>query len=304
MQAQTISDFESFDLDQNGFLNGSDGSGGFQDGHIFLPNVYNDVYSFWQGWAISNVVDTTTAGFTNQYGSIVGSGFDGSPHYAVSYAFDPATIRLTDEAIGGVVNGLYVTNATFAFLSVRDGDGFAKKFGGITGNDPDFFKITFKGFLDGQIKADSVDFYLADYRFDNNAQDYIIDEWTYVDLTSLGNLDSLQLSLSSSDNGAFGMNTPAYFCVDQIETRDAISSSFDLVQALEINISISNQVLRLESDNAINYQLFDLNGQQIASGNEYGFAHIIDVSDFPSGLYIVNTRTKEGRIKADTFYKP
>ena len=64
---------------------------------------------------------------------------------------------------------------------------------------------------------------MADYRFSDNAQDYIIDEWTYIDLSQLGDADSLVFSLSSSDNGQFGMNTPAYFCVDNIVTLDALS---------------------------------------------------------------------------------
>ena len=41
---------------------------------------------------------------------------------------------------------MLVTNTTFAFLSMQNGDEFAKQFGGDDGNDPDFFKVTFRGF--------------------------------------------------------------------------------------------------------------------------------------------------------------
>jgi hypothetical protein len=37
--------------------------------------------------------------------------------------------------------GVYVTNTTYAYNSMRDGDMFAKKFGGPTGNDPDWYKL-------------------------------------------------------------------------------------------------------------------------------------------------------------------
>jgi len=62
---------------------------------------------------------------------------------------------------------------------------------------------------------DSVNFYLADYRFADNDSDYIVNSWKYVDLSTLGGVDTYEFDLSSSDTGAFGMNTPAYFCMDQ-----------------------------------------------------------------------------------------
>ena len=61
-----------------------------------------------------------------------------------------------------------------------------------------------------------VDFYLADYRYADSSQDYIISAWEYIDLSSLGSVDELSFSLSSSDNGSFGMNTPNYFAIDNI----------------------------------------------------------------------------------------
>jgi hypothetical protein len=99
---------------------------------------------------------------------------------------------------------------------MRDGDQFAKKFGGDSGNEKDFFKLEIQGFR-GTAATGSVDFFLADYRFDNNSQDYLVDQWTRVNLSSLGPVDSLQFALSSSDVGQFGMNTPAYFAMDRIE---------------------------------------------------------------------------------------
>ena len=63
----------------------------------------------------------------------------------------------------------------------------------------------------------SVDFYLADYRFDNNSLDYIVDKWTTVDLTLLGKINKLTFRFSSSDNGNWGMNTPSYVCLDNLK---------------------------------------------------------------------------------------
>ena len=98
---------------------------------------------------------------------------------------------------------------------MRDGDQFAKKFGGNSGNEEDFFKLEIQGFR-GTVATGSVDFFLADYRFADNTQDYLVDQWARVNLSSLGAVDSLKFALSSSDLGQFGMNTPAYFAMDRI----------------------------------------------------------------------------------------
>ena len=111
---------------------------------------------------------------------------------------------------------MLITNTTYAYLAMRDGSQFSKVFGGQTGNDPDFFLLTITGSdsLDAPIGA--VDFYLADYRFPDNSLDYLIDSWTDVDLTSLDGASTLSFGLTSSDVGQFGMNTPAYFAIDNL----------------------------------------------------------------------------------------
>ena len=99
--------------------------------------------------------------------------------------------------------------------AMRDSYFGAKKFGGASGDDADFFKLTITGF-NGAAETGSVDFYLADYRFGDNSLDYIVSNWTYVDLSSLGTVNSLKFSLASSDSGTFGINTPAYFAMDNL----------------------------------------------------------------------------------------
>ncbi len=223
--AQTVSSFESLPLAQDTFWNGSEMPNGtfFSDGNGVFPNFYSsDFGGYWGGgWAYSSMRDSTTAGFTNLYSAITGIGFEGSQNYAVG-TFNPI-INVSPSAIGKVVSGFYITNATYAALSMRDGDAFAKKFGGDSGNDPDWYKITLRSYTQGVLSHDSVEMYLADFRFMNNDSDYILKTWEWVDLTSLGNTDSLQIFLSSSDNGAFGMNTPAYFCIDDFTTADYVA---------------------------------------------------------------------------------
>lgn len=164
------------------------------------------------GWTYSNETDTTTAGFQNPYSAYAGGGALGSATYGVAYL---GTAGVSFDA-PSTVGGAWFTNTTYAALSMRDGDSFAKKFGGASGSDADYFKLTITGVGPGGLSTGSVDFYLADFRFSEAAQDYIVRDWAFVDLSTLGVVSGLRFALSSSDNGEYGMNTPAYFAMDQL----------------------------------------------------------------------------------------
>jgi hypothetical protein len=106
-----------------------------------------------------------------------------------------------------------------------NGDQFAKKFGGESGNDPDFFKLTIEGEDASNNSVGTVDFYLADYRFADNSKDYIVDSWERVDLSSLKGATELSLEFTSSDNDPqFGLNTPAYAAIDNLVLNSSKSA--------------------------------------------------------------------------------
>ena len=297
IQAQSIADFENFMLSPNSFVNNSGETNGFVSEAIYLPNNYVDdpTFPYWSGWAISNTTDVTTPGFTNESSAITGTGAEASESYAVASTFGTAVfMNLEGEADWKEVGGLYVTNSVYAYLSMQEGDGFAKKFGGATGDDPDYFLLTVKKYLDGTLSTDSVDFYLADYRFEDNTQDYIVDEWTWLDLSSLGNADSLSFILSSSDVGEFGMNTPAYFCIDQVSTNYGavgIESLKEANIAVYPNPTIDFVNLNWENVEPAELTVFALNGtamiqQEINQGNNR-----IDLEQLPKGSYFLQLQT-------------
>jgi hypothetical protein len=213
--------FDDLALDPESYYNGSDGAGEFKSGGAVFNNFYDETYGpYWEGFAYTNATDTTTLDWTNQYSAINGSGAGGSENYAVAYlgffGIFP-TIVFPKEAR---VTSADITNTTYAFLTMKEGFFNAKKFGGDSGDDEDWFLLTITGRdTDGNI-AGTIEFYLADFRFADNSRDYIIDKWKSVDLSGLGSIKSLEFSLSSSDtdpNPDIGMNTPAYFAVDNVE---------------------------------------------------------------------------------------
>lgn len=288
--SQVVAGFENFNLRPGEYLNNASPEPGFQSGSVELPNDYNDEFGYWSGFAISADTNTTTPGFTNQYSAIAGKGALGSTAYAVGYVYDNTIVRLTGKAIGKPMIGMYVTNSTYAALSMKDGDGFAKKFGGESGKDPDFFLLTIKKYAGGAIADDSINVYLADYRSPNSSKDYILTDWKYVDLSTIGEVDSLVLRLSSSDVGIFGMNTPAYMCIDQVSTDNLLSASSLNTTNAKVKISPNPVSENLYIDLPVKgtCTIFDVQGRTMWSSRLEAGQHSVSVIDYPKGLYFVN----------------
>jgi len=190
---------------------------GFISRGASFSNFSDGDWHAWEGFAYSNMSDTTTPGYTNQFSAYTGTGYDaGDDIYAVGYD-GSGTVRPTAAfATPTSLLGAYFTNTTYAALAMLNSEFSAKKFGGATGSDPDWFLLTITGKDAAGAVTDRVDFYLADYRFADNGLDYIVDTWQFVDLTKLGTVKSIEFSFGSSDVGDYGINTPKYFAMDNL----------------------------------------------------------------------------------------
>jgi len=199
-----------------GYWNGADGSGEFVSQSAHFHNGYNTEFQSWDGFAYSNRTDTTTPGYENQYSAIPGAGASASTVYAVGLMGMGAAPASITFDVPTEVRSVAVTNTTYAYLSMKDGDAFAKKFGGADGSEPDWFKLTITGIRADDSTTTPLDVYLADFRADDATADVLVDTWVTADLAAFGAVTALTFSLSSSDNGDFGMNTPGYFALDDL----------------------------------------------------------------------------------------
>ncbi|MFW5706908.1 MAG: DUF4465 domain-containing protein [Bacteroidota bacterium] len=243
-----LADFSNLSLPEESFWNGSDESGGFSSGLSYFPNSYNTEWGVWSGWAYSNISDNTTPGWINQYSAITGAAIDGTAEnpgiYAMNYLSFPASSLTYINSSAHQIKGMFITNATYTALAMMYGDDFSKKFGGETGDDPDWLKLSVTGMKNGNETA-TIDYYLADYRFEDNTKDYIIQTWQWVELSTLGKVDSLLFTLSSSDVGEWGMNTPAYFAADHIYvTPDLAPVAANPVD--DITVDINSEPLTID----------------------------------------------------------
>lgn len=277
-------DFESYELPIDTFLNGSDGSGEFLESAISFPNSYDPMWDSWSGWSISTMTDTETRGFTNQYASISGGGAEGTDHYATSFILGETTINASD--FQGYVSGFYINNSTYAYYSMLEGDAFAKKFGGVDGTDPDYFYVSIK---DDNNPSDSIIFFLADFRPDDPAEDYIINEWTWIETNLTGNIS---MTLYSSDVGSFGINTPTYLCIDEMQLVPVLSNEDIDDSSVSVFPNPSAGQFHIDSEEQISsYKVYDLNGKTMKSGS---FAPEIDLSSLAPSIYILELSKVNG----------
>ena len=195
-----VATFENIELAEESVLHLAE-TGTFENGSFsFQQEVsVSDWGTYYYGNIPSNKSDNEFESYLDAEKSAKGGAYEGKNFvvWTASYMGIDA-ISLSSAA---VVPGFFINNTAYDVNSMLNGDAYAKRF-----EKDDWFKLTITG-LKETVAGKSVDFYLAkDGKY--------VNEWTYVDLSELGEIDGIQFSLSSSDTGEYGMNTPAYFCMD------------------------------------------------------------------------------------------
>ena len=296
---QNVGDFENLTLSSESYWDGSDMSGlhnnsvfttNFSSGGYNFSNSYDTTWGaasgYWSsGWAYSNMTDSTTSGFTNQYSAKPGGGHPiGGANYAIG---KPNSTIVFNNPDGLSIN---ITNSTYAANSMRDGDAFAKKF---TNADQDYFKLHIYGYSNGSI-LDSTEFYLADFTHADSTLDYIVTDWQYVELLP-GPYDSVSFDLSSSDVGAFGMNTPAYFCIDNVGNFPLLSNTINQ-EIISIYPNPSSDFIYINRKDSDNYtiSLFNILGELIIDKKIN--LQQLNLSNLPNGQYFLKIESESGII--------
>ena len=210
--AQEPATFEDVPLGNGGIWQPPVGENEMPSGGWIFTN--STQYGYWGGFTASNRTDLSQTGLNAQYTAAAGCGYDGSTQYAVAYTMGVQTeVYATDWQLH-TVTGCYVTNNLWTYQDILQGGYGEQPYGGLTGNDPDWFKVTATGKNASGQTVGTLDFYLADYRFANNEEDYVLDTWEWFDLSPLGDVATISFSLSSSRGSGYNMITPAYFCMD------------------------------------------------------------------------------------------
>ena len=210
------------------FSKGVEGST-FVSGSFRFSNFASDTYGgepttpFWGNYAYSQTTTNTFSSYiTDQFNNAVGGGADNSETFLVAYP-QGGTIDVINNENGAVIPGMYITNNAWVVDAILHGDGMSTadgtETGAFTGNigfqTGDWFLLT--------ITADngkSIEYYLADYRSADETQHYYVNDWQWLDLSSLGTVKSLSFFLTSSRRNKWGTTTPSFFCLDNIGAEE------------------------------------------------------------------------------------
>lgn len=224
--------------------------------YVQFPVNYNASWDPTQPWsyefsnggsAVSYFTEKETGDYKNQMSVYGNGGYAGSKHFAVCTGYsdskkDPSNtfthctkIYITDKtgytavekdkpvkgnAKVGKFNSVWVSNTTYGYLTMRDGNAFAKSLEKEKG----WFKVVFLALDEnGKLIPDRrVEHYLANFddtkKEESGLDNKIRDTWSKVDLTPLGEgVSALLINFEGSDTGAYGLNTPTYVAIDNLE---------------------------------------------------------------------------------------
>ena len=112
--------------------------------------------------------------------------------------------------------GVYVCNHPWAYYDCKKGGGAATAFA----NEGDHLQLTAVGVAaDGSEKSTSIN--LAEF---TGGELNVLNDWTFFDLSTLGEVESVYFTMNSTDTGDWGMNTAAYFCMDKFQVKGVQSN--------------------------------------------------------------------------------
>lgn len=278
LNAQYIADFEQINLNADSHIDGSLGDTLISEEGFLFPIIWDDNWSYWAGgWAVSNKDDSSRRGQAGLFQSIAEAGHSSSTYLIGQQGSEISVMPSAKTPL----KGIYITNTSFTYHSIKEGDQFAKKFGGMDGNDPDYLLLHIMAKENGSWKSDTVHFYLADYRNADNSKDFAVDAWTWVDLSKLGTADTLHFFLTSSDTGEFGMNTPGFFAIDALSRDWNVSVQKIKNTPLTLYPNPATSFIQLEE--ATDWIIYSIQGHELMRGSGMN----IDIRAMENGMYLL-----------------
>lgn len=190
---------------------------------------------------------------------------------------------------------LKVSNSLYAYNSMKFGDAFAKKF---KASDKDSLILVITTFFKG-VKQESQRVVLADFRFMDTTRNFLLDTWRLIQFKEFN--DSIQFEMESSDNGSWGMNTPAFFVLDDIQVLHNVGLKTMQLNNMKVYPNPAVNTLNFVSQKDLKtIEIYNFEGQIILQQSLIPSTRTLDVSGLNSGLYfgVVTDETgKQSRIK-------
>ena len=174
-------------------------------------NLYESAYGqsdYWSGMAISSRTATTFDPNTltpDQYNNVTGKAHSGK-NFCVVQTYGES-IKLN----GATVKGFWYTTSTYTVNSILNGDNYA----GAPFDNSDWFKcVLYPTPMEGNGGAR--------FEIDLAKDGDYVKEWKYCDLSNVAafkNVKEISFGFEGSRSNDYGVLTPAYICIDDIEVE-------------------------------------------------------------------------------------
>lgn len=213
--------FEDLKVDESGYWKGdttgvsSPGSWGatnyagqFTTNGATFENTFSKypTMTSWTGFGYSTLADTSVAGnFDNEMYLYGKSGANNSKTFAIAFS-DGATFTFNETVS---LKSVQVNNNTYTYKVIRDGNEYSTAF-----DNGSWFSVTFTGYDANDSEVASKTYYLADFR---DGKKYICEKWETVDLSAFDGVKSVKLKFEGSDANEYGLLTPTYVCIDNLQ---------------------------------------------------------------------------------------
>jgi len=178
-----------------------------------------DVQNYGVNYYFGNVVTSKKAnkylGDAQNYMSSKGGAFAGS-NFVVWYTsyIGADRVHLNEAA---VIPGFYICNTPWVIDAVENGDGMSGPF-----EAGDYLTVIINGYLDGNAVNNQIEFKLVDGTTP-------VTEWTYIDLSELGEVDEISFTMDGTKKNDYGLTTPTYFAMDNFgaeASTEAVENTF------------------------------------------------------------------------------
>lgn len=188
----------------------------------YKANIPGKTGDWWYSYLNQCSVYSGTSGSKN-------GGYGGSSNFATMFGYvdaynsSYATRPKIDFTSGsGLIEGMYVCLSSYTYGVIMNGNAFGSS--GVAtplkdvASGKGYFKLLAYGF-NGSTPTNGgapVEIYLAQY---NNHLPVVapVTAWTYFDLSDLGTVTRVEFNFQGNDSGTYGLNTPAYVCIDNVK---------------------------------------------------------------------------------------
>lgn len=206
-------------------LYGESGMGYEEDNGVYewtdattkLHSKLNESYGSWAYWnggvAVSNYhCDIANGSPTTQLSLPTGTAAHSGNNFVVAYGYndggwDSCPVIDFKDGVARKLKGLWVTNNSYFLNALNNGDGINS-----AATDATFIDVTFEGFDATGYSQGKVKCRLQDGKTS-------VTDWKYVDLSSLGAVNSLKVNYEFSDDqkNSYGFSAPAYVAIDDVQ---------------------------------------------------------------------------------------